>query len=154
MFVHTYEFVKVTFDPKKMDAKITCGLTSVIKTPGGGEFSHKVSVGSKSIKFSCEPTPAKGEIFGILIEGTFGYEIEVELEDMLRRFSPVYVPSYSPGYNVFQNVTAKDLIPIIVVVVVVIAIPFVLPALVAGVSGAGLVTAGAAGAVAFTTLYK
>jgi LysM repeat protein len=146
--------VKVTFDPKKMDAKITCGLTSVIKTPGGGEFSHKVSVGSKSIKFSCEPTPAKGEIFGILIEGTFGYEIEVELEDMLRRFSPVYVPSYSPGYNVFQNVTAKDLIPIIVVVVVVIAIPFVLPALVAGVSGAGLVTAGAAGAVAFTTLYK
>lgn len=140
--------VKISFDPKKNDIQLSCGLSSTLKLPGGGSITHKLVVGYKSLKFVCEPTPVKGEYRGLLIEGTFGYEIEVSLDDQVfLKYSPMYVPDVSSYFSFRNEKLSYYLLPVVVVAVVVVIIltPVEVPALALG---------GALGALSFHILKK
>lgn len=100
--------VSYTLDVKKPEFKFTSGFGVVLKTPGGGTLTYKISVGLKEVKFICEPQAVKGSFGGFDIEGQMGYEITVEGDFSHLKPSPVLVPQWSWESSMRR---VRDLLP-------------------------------------------
>jgi hypothetical protein len=108
--------VKVSFDPDKMSLDLSCALISTLKTPYG-KLTHKLEIGFRSIKFVCETTSVAGEHQGILIQGTMGYEVEIEGDNLPLTRQPAFQPGlyHQPMAILVLPRVEADLWPVVVV---------------------------------------